>query len=119
MSDSLVIIPTYNEKENIEKIIRAVFKLIQPFDILIVDDNPGNGSLRLFSSTGRGNAVLIFVDAIGRQYLRKPIQIISGINYYDFKSPQYLAKGTYFVRIFTVDGSWHSNTVKVILMKNY
>ena len=38
MSDSLVIIPTYNEKENIEKIIRKVFSLPQPFHILVVDD---------------------------------------------------------------------------------
>jgi dolichol-phosphate mannosyltransferase len=39
MSDSIVIIPTYNEIENIEAIIRAVFSLQKQFDILIVDDN--------------------------------------------------------------------------------
>jgi len=39
MSDSIVIIPTYNEIENIESIVRAVFSLHHPFDILIVDDN--------------------------------------------------------------------------------
>jgi len=39
MSDGIVIIPTYNEIENIESIIRAVFSLHKPFDILIVDDN--------------------------------------------------------------------------------
>ncbi len=38
VSDSLVIIPTYNEKENIEKIIRKVFSLSQSFHILVVDD---------------------------------------------------------------------------------
>ena len=37
-SDSIVIIPTYNEKENIEKIIRAVFGLEKCFHILIIDD---------------------------------------------------------------------------------
>ena len=37
-SDSIVIIPTYNEKENIEKIIRAVFALDKCFHILIIDD---------------------------------------------------------------------------------
>ena len=36
MSDSLVIIPTYKEKENIEKMIRKVFSLSEKFDILIV-----------------------------------------------------------------------------------
>ena len=43
-SDSIVIIPTYNEKENIEKIIRKVFSLEQPFDILIVEDNSPDGT---------------------------------------------------------------------------
>ena len=44
MSDSLVIIPTYNEIENIEAIIRAVFKLKKDFDVLIVDDNSPDGT---------------------------------------------------------------------------
>ena len=39
MNDGIVIIPTYNEIENIETIVRAVFSLHKPFDILIVDDN--------------------------------------------------------------------------------
>lgn len=44
MSDSIVIIPTYNEKENIENIIRAVFNLPKPFHILVVDDNSPDGT---------------------------------------------------------------------------
>ncbi|MCE5174061.1 MAG: polyprenol monophosphomannose synthase [Bacteroidales bacterium] len=43
-SDSVVIIPTYNEKENIELIIRAVFDLPKAFDILIVDDGSPDGT---------------------------------------------------------------------------
>ena len=43
-SDSVVIIPTYNEKENIENIIRAVFGLEQPFDMLIIDDGSPDGT---------------------------------------------------------------------------
>lgn len=43
-SDSLVIIPTYNEKENIELIINAVFDLPKAFDILIVDDGSPDGT---------------------------------------------------------------------------
>ncbi|MEK8179312.1 polyprenol monophosphomannose synthase [Flavobacterium buctense] len=39
MSDGIVIIPTYNEIENIESIIRAVFALPKTFHVLIVDDN--------------------------------------------------------------------------------
>ncbi|MFK7812875.1 MAG: polyprenol monophosphomannose synthase [Maribacter sp.] len=44
MSDSLVIIPTYNEIENIEAIIRAVFELRTNFHVLIVDDNSPDGT---------------------------------------------------------------------------
>lgn len=44
MSDSIVIIPTYNEKENIEAIIRTVFDLPKAFDILIIDDGSPDGT---------------------------------------------------------------------------
>ncbi|MBB5622180.1 dolichol-phosphate mannosyltransferase [Pedobacter cryoconitis] len=44
MSDSLVIIPTYNEKENIEKIIRKVFNLSFSFEVLIIDDGSPDGT---------------------------------------------------------------------------
>ncbi|MEN5231392.1 polyprenol monophosphomannose synthase [Sphingobacterium faecium] len=50
MADSLVIIPTYNEKENIEKIIRKVFSLAVPFHILIVDDGSPDGTARIVKS---------------------------------------------------------------------
>ncbi len=39
MNDGIVIIPTYNEIENIESIIRTVFSLQKPFHVLIIDDN--------------------------------------------------------------------------------
>ncbi len=44
MSNKVVIIPTYKEKENIESIIRVVFSLPEPFDILIIDDNSPDGT---------------------------------------------------------------------------
>lgn len=47
MSDSLVIIPTYKEKENIERIIREVFDLEKSFHILIVDDNSPDGTAEI------------------------------------------------------------------------
>ena len=43
-SDSIVIIPTYNEKENIENIIRAVFGLEKIFHILIIEDGSPDGT---------------------------------------------------------------------------
>lgn len=44
MARNLVIIPTYNEKENIEKMIRKVFSLETPFHLLIVEDNSPDGT---------------------------------------------------------------------------
>lgn len=43
-SDSIIIIPTYNEKENIEKIIRAIFSLQKDFNILVIDDGSPDGT---------------------------------------------------------------------------
>lgn len=44
---SLVIIPTYNELENVEAIIRAVFQLSEPFHVLIVDDGSPDGTAQI------------------------------------------------------------------------
>lgn len=44
LSRLLVIIPTYNERENVESIIRAVFALSEPFEVLIVDDGSPDGT---------------------------------------------------------------------------
>jgi dolichol-phosphate mannosyltransferase len=44
MSDSIVIIPTYNEKQNIESIISAVFALPHAFDVLVIDDGSPDGT---------------------------------------------------------------------------
>ncbi len=47
MSKSLVIIPTYNEKENIEAIINTVFKLPREFEILIIEDSSPDGTAKI------------------------------------------------------------------------
>ncbi len=47
MSDSLVIIPTYNEKENVVNMLETVMSLEYPFDVLIVDDGSPDGTGRL------------------------------------------------------------------------
>lgn len=44
MHQNLVLIPTYNEKENVEQMIRKVFTLTTPFEILIIDDNSPDGT---------------------------------------------------------------------------
>jgi dolichol-phosphate mannosyltransferase len=47
MSDSLVIIPTYNEKENVERMLRTVFGLEKTFHVLIVDDGSPDGTAQI------------------------------------------------------------------------
>ncbi len=47
MNDTLVIIPTYNEQDNIVSMIEKVFSLEQGFDLLIIDDNSSDGTANL------------------------------------------------------------------------
>jgi dolichol-phosphate mannosyltransferase len=47
MSDSLIIIPTYNEKENIGKIVHNIFSLEKSFHILVVDDGSPDGTANI------------------------------------------------------------------------
>lgn len=61
-SDSIVIIPTYNEIENIEKIIRKVFSLEKCFHILIIDDGSPDGTaakVHELKDNGFGNRLFI------------------------------------------------------------
>ncbi len=55
LSKNLVIIPTFNEKENIEKIISAVLNLDMPFHILIVDDGSPDGTADIVKRMQKGN----------------------------------------------------------------
>ncbi|MEZ4720915.1 MAG: polyprenol monophosphomannose synthase [Flavobacteriales bacterium] len=50
MADSVVIIPTYNEKENVERMVRTVFSLPVEFDLLIVDDGSPDGTAQIVKS---------------------------------------------------------------------
>ncbi|MDP2890928.1 MAG: polyprenol monophosphomannose synthase [Bacteroidota bacterium] len=47
MHQNLVLIPTYNEKENVERMIRKVFSLKTPFQVLIIDDNSPDGTAEI------------------------------------------------------------------------
>jgi dolichol-phosphate mannosyltransferase len=62
MSDSLVIIPTYNEKENIEKMIRKVFSLSAPFHLLIVDDGSPDGTADIVKNLQKKFADKLFIE---------------------------------------------------------
>ena len=62
MSEALVIIPTYNEKENILNIIRTVLTLSTPFHILIVDDNSKDGTAEIVKSLIKENPDRLFME---------------------------------------------------------
>jgi dolichol-phosphate mannosyltransferase len=50
VADSIIIIPTYNEKENIERMIRKVFSLKKTFHILVIDDSSPDGTANIVDS---------------------------------------------------------------------
>ena len=62
MSDTLVIIPTYNEKENIEAIIRTVFNQKKAFHILVVDDNSPDGTASIVENLMTEFPKQIFIE---------------------------------------------------------
>lgn len=62
MADSLVIIPTYNEKENIEKMVRKVMSLPVPFHLLIVDDGSPDGTAAIVKGLQNEFAGKLFIE---------------------------------------------------------
>ncbi len=62
MDRRIVIIPTYNEKENIEKIIRKVFSLEPDFDVLIVEDNSPDGTATIVKGLMSEFANRLFIE---------------------------------------------------------
>lgn len=73
MSKSLVIIPTYNEKENIENILHEVFSLETNFDILVVDDSSPDGTAEIVEKllnkyTGLHLEIRKVKDGLGKAY---------------------------------------------------
>lgn len=93
--DALVIIPTYNEKENISKIIDAVFSLSYPFHILIVDDKSTDGTAEIIKEKQKQHPEKLFVEeragklGLGTAYIHGFRWALSqknaaGINKYDY-----------------------------------
>jgi len=62
MQDALIIIPTYNEKETIENIIRAIFSQEKAFDILVVDDNSPDGTATIVSKLQQEFPEKLFIE---------------------------------------------------------
>ncbi len=72
---SLVIIPTYNEKENIAEIIQFVFNLKDDFDILVVDDNSPDGTANIVDELQKKFTDKLFLlnrknkEGLGKAYI--------------------------------------------------
>lgn len=62
MSDSIVIIPTYNEKENVERMIRKVFSLPFAFHLLIIDDGSPDGTATIVKSLMQEFSGRLFIE---------------------------------------------------------
>lgn len=66
MSERVVIIPTYNEKENIENIIRYVFNLKPEFDIVIIDDGSPDGTGAIVKGLQKEFSQLHLIERSGK-----------------------------------------------------
>lgn len=66
MNDRLVIIPTYNEKENAENIIRCVFSLKPAFDVLVIEDNSPDGTADIIKNLQKEFPALHLIERKGK-----------------------------------------------------
>ncbi len=62
MQDTLVIIPTYNEKDTIERVIRSVFSEEKAYDVLIVDDNSPDGTTAIVEALKKEYKDRLFLE---------------------------------------------------------
>ena len=107
MSDSLVIIPTYNEKENIEKMIRKVLSLSVPFHLLIVDDGSPDGTANIVKNLQKEFSDKLFIEERkGKQGLGTAY--IHGFNWALKKSYEY---------IFEMDADFSHNPEDLIRLR--
>ncbi|MEB0263243.1 MULTISPECIES: polyprenol monophosphomannose synthase [unclassified Mucilaginibacter] len=88
MPDSIVIIPTYNEKENIERMIRKVFTLPHDFHVLIIDDGSPDGTANIVKQLQQEYSGKLFIEertgkqGLGTAYIHGFKWAIR--NHYDF-----------------------------------
>lgn len=107
MSDTLIIIPTYNERENIEEFITEIFRHASDVDILVVDDNSPDGTsaivdkiaerdkrvsmIRRISDRGRGNAGIdAFKEALKRENVAYIMEMDADFSHDPSHIPQFL-----------------------------
>ena len=66
MNNCLIIIPTYNEKENIDKIIPAILSQPIPVEILVVDDNSPDGTTGIVRELQKNNKKIHLITRKGK-----------------------------------------------------
>lgn len=108
MRDSLVIIPTYNEKENIEKIIRKVIELNNDFDILIIDDGSPDGTANIVKS--------LQMEFAGMLHLEQRIGKLGLGTAYIHGFKWAISHG--YVYIFEMDADFSHNPLDLIRLKD-
>lgn len=73
-SKIIVILPTYNEKENIEKMVVGIFKMFPEISVMVVDDNSPDGTAKIVELLGNGYRNLFLMrrprkEGLGRAYI--------------------------------------------------
>lgn len=106
MNHSLVIIPTFNEKENIEDIIKAVFDLEAGFDILVVDDNSPDGTANIAKDLQAEFDTLHLIERPGKSGLGTAY--IAGFHYALEKGYEY---------VFEMDADFSHNPKDLIRLR--
>lgn len=108
MSDSLVIIPTFNEKENIQDLILEILSLEMDFHILVVDDNSPDGTAQIVKNLQETNGDRLFLlernekKGLGTAYL-------TGFKY---------ALSKHYNYIFEMDADFSHNPKDLISLRN-
>ena len=69
----LICIPTYNEKENVEKIISAVLAQGDDIEILIIDDNSPDGTAEIVENLKKDNPRIHLIRRPGRTLMETPL----------------------------------------------
>lgn len=108
MSDSLIIIPTFNEKENIEKIIRKVFSLNYFFEILVIDDGSPDGTAEIVKQMQSEYPALHLEERTGK--LGLGTAYIHGFNW-ALERPQYQF-------IFEMDADFSHNPEDLVRLRS-
>lgn len=96
MSDSIIIIPTYNEKENVERMIRKVFSLSILFDLLIVDDGSPDGTAQVVKQLMQEFPNRLFIEerngklGLGTAYIHGFKWVLSQKNLADKNKYEYI-----------------------------